>query len=90
MTTVSVGETELKLLNITLFPNPTNGTFTLDLGEQTQLNRIFITDINGRLIKEITPQNAAQYEVNFDGAPGIYLLNVVGENERATLKIIKE
>jgi|TARA_B110000208_G_scaffold152129_1_gene183878 subtilisin family serine protease len=90
LTTVSVGETELKPLNITLFPNPTNGTFTLDLGEQTQLNRIFITDINGRLIKEITPQNAAQYEVNFDGAPGIYLLNVVGENERATLKIIKE
>lgn len=54
------------------------------------LKRIFITDINGRLIKEITPQNVAQYEVSFNGASGVYLLNVVGENEKRTMKIIKQ
>ena len=76
--------------NISIFPNPTQGFFTLDLGKQTTPNRIFITDLNGRLIKEVTPQNIVQYEINFEGSSGLYFLNVIGEKERKTVKIIKE
>jgi hypothetical protein len=54
------------------------------------INSLFITDINGRLIKEITPRNTLNYEINFKGASGIYFLNVVSENERRTLKLVKE
>ena len=76
--------------NISIFPNPTQGFFTLDLGKQTTPNRIFITDLNGRLIKEVTPQNIVQYEINFEGSSGLYFLNVIGEKERKTVKIIME
>ena len=87
----NVGINEKQLLqNTKIYPNPTTGTFTLDLGEQTQLNRIFLTDLNGRLIKEITPQNVSQYEISFDGFSGVYFLNLVGENSSKTLKIIKQ
>jgi len=87
---VSVEENEFSGTKAIVFPNPTNGTFILDLGEQTQLNRIFLTDINGRLIKEITPQNVSQYEISFEGSAGVYLLNVVGKIESRTLKILRE
>lgn len=90
LTLVSVEEEKLATMSFSVFPNPNNGNFILDLKEQTQLTRIFITDLNGRLIKEITPQNTSQYEINLVGAPGIYLLNVVGENEWKTVKIIKQ
>lgn len=88
--TVSVEESENIEWRVSVFPNPTNESFTLDLGEKTQLNRIFITDINGRLIKEITPQNVAQYKISFEGSAGVYFLNLVGDNRHKTLKLIKQ
>ena len=88
--TVSIEEENQENIDISLFPNPTTQTFTLDLGKPTQLNRIFLTDLNGRLIKEITPQNVSRYEISFEGSSGIYLLNIIGENERKTVKIIKQ
>ena len=81
---------ESKVFNIKIFPNPTNGSFMLNLDKKLNLNRIYMTDLNGRLIKEITPQNVAQYEISFKGSSGVYLLNVVSENESKTIKIIKE
>ena len=88
--TVSLEEDFLETSLITLFPNPNNGTFVLKFEKETKLKSIFITDINGRLIKEIAPENASQYEISFDGASGVYFLNVIGENEQVTMKLIKE
>jgi hypothetical protein len=87
----NVGLNENGLLNNTsIYPNPNNGTFNLQFDKEQQLNSLFITDLNGRLIKEITPQKTLNYQVSFEGVSGIYFLNVVSENERRTLKLIKE
>jgi subtilisin family serine protease len=88
--TVSLDENNHDVIGLSLFPNPNNGTFTLKLDKEQQINSLFITDINGRLIKEITPQKTLNYEINFEGASGIYFLNVITKNERRTLKLIKE
>jgi minor extracellular serine protease Vpr len=90
LTSVSVKEEKEIAMSFSIYPNPNNGIFFLDLKEQTLQTRIFITDINGRLIKDITPQNTSQYQINLEGAPGIYLLNVMGKNDSRTLKIIKK
>jgi hypothetical protein len=83
-------EESLNEMKTKVFPNPNNGTFTLNLDKELQINSLFITDINGRLIKEITPQKTLNYEISFEGASGIYFLNVVTKNERRTLKLVKE
>jgi hypothetical protein len=88
--TVSLDENELNEIGVSLFPNPNKGSFSLQFDKEQQINSLFITDINGRLIKEITPRNTLNYEINFKGASGIYFLNVVSENERRTLKLVKE
>ena len=87
---VSIEENESLESGLLVFPNPSRGTFILDLGQKIQIKRIFITGLNGRLIKEITPQNVSQYEISFEGAPGIYFLNIVGENELKTIKLIRQ
>lgn len=87
---VSLDENEIKENGLRVFPNPNNGTFNLKFEKELQINSLFITDINGRLIKEITLQNVTQYEISFEGASGIYFLNVVSKNQRKTLKLIKE
>ena len=79
-----------KNLPLKLFPNPNNGTFTLQFDKEQEITSLFITDINGRLIKEITPQKTLNYEINFAGASGIYFLNILADNQRRTLKLVKE
>ena len=88
--TVSLDENELNEIGVSLFPNPNKGSFNLQFDKEQQINSLFITDINGRLIKEITPQKTLNYEINFEGASGIYFLNMMSENEKITLKLIKE
>ena len=88
--TVSLDENELNEIRVSLFPNPNKGSFNLQFDKEQQINSLFITDINGRLIKEITPQKTLNYEINFEGASGIYFLNMMSENEKITLKLIKE
>ena len=88
--TVSLDENELNEIGVSLFPNPNKGSFSLQFDKEQQINSLFITDINGRLIKQVTLQNTLNYEINFEGASGVYFLNVVSENERRTLKVIKE
>ncbi len=86
-----LGLNEDYLLNqVLIYPNPNSGIFTLQLNKGLNVDRLFITDINGRLIKEITPQKTLNYEISFEGASGIYFLNLVSENERRTLKLVKE
>ena len=87
--TVSIEEEIYESIGFTIFPNPNNGTFTLQFDSEIELNRIFITDINGRLVKEIVPQKVSNYEIDFEGESGVYFLNVVGENERKVLKLVK-
>jgi len=88
--TVSLNENSPETIKITLFPNPNNGIFNLQFEKELQIERLFISDINGRIIKEITPQKTLNYQVNFEGASGIYFLNLVTNKERRTFKLIKE
>ncbi len=85
---VGLSENEINT-GISIYPNPNNGTFTLQFEKKQQITSLFITDINGRIIKQITPQKVSQYEINFEGASGIYFLNLVSENDSRTIKIIK-
>ncbi|MEN8957349.1 MAG: S8 family serine peptidase, partial [Flavobacteriales bacterium] len=88
--TVSLDEKEQREVGLSVFPNPNNGAFTLQFEKEQQLISLFITDINGRVIKEISPQKTLNYEINFEGASGIYFLNVVSKNERRTMKLVRQ
>ena len=87
----NVGEYEKRIVNlIQLYPNPSKGIYNLSLKEEINVVRLYITDIKGRLIKEITPQKALKYEINFNGTSGIYFLNVLTKNTVTTIKLIKK
>ncbi|TLX71962.1 T9SS type A sorting domain-containing protein [Labilibacter sediminis] len=79
---------------ITLYPNPCAGNFTIDLESYTnQKVQITIFDISGRLIKSISIQGGNKIPVSLKNiAEGTYLIKVIGENnyiQRATLQVIR-
>ena len=83
---VTEGVVELKV-----FPNPNNGVFTLELqsGKEEPIV-IMITDVKGRIVKEITSETNNSMNIKLDEAAGIYILNVTAGNRKYIQKVIIE
>ncbi len=71
-------------------PNPTNGKFTINLGESFSETTVSITNLLGQVISTSNYKNAQLLDVEISGATGIYLANVkTFEGKQATLRIAK-
>ncbi len=72
-----------------LYPNPTLGEFSIDLGEKHQTVNIDIRDITGRLVHSEIYSDRQMLKVEFDEAAGIYLLTIQSENKKASARLVK-
>ena len=72
-----------------VYPNPTVGDFSIDLGAIYNNVKITLTDINGRIIQFRNTLNGRFFDLKIDTSSGIYLLTVESGKNRAVIKIIK-
>lgn len=71
-------------------PNPTTDFVNITSANNIGINGLSITDINGRIVKELTFKNVADTQVNLsDLAAGMYIMNISSEQGIATKKILK-
>ncbi|NQY66104.1 MAG: T9SS type A sorting domain-containing protein, partial [Flavobacteriales bacterium] len=70
-----------------LFPNPTNGEFTINLGTVYTNPRVLITDLMGRKIMVNRYDNAQVLHVELNAPQGVYLVTIISEGSEATFKI---
>ena len=77
------------LNKITVFPNPGNGIFNVELHNQTDAS-LMISDLFGKQIQNrIIPAGTGSFTVDITGyAPGMYLLHITMNGETSTHKII--
>lgn len=76
---------------ISAYPNPTNGRFTINLGESFSETNVTITNMLGQVVSSSNYKNTQTLEVEINGATGIYLATVkTTEGQLATLKITKQ
>ena len=81
-----LGTTEANYLPIKVYPNP--ATTSVTIAEIAQPSSIIITDINGRVMYT-SATDATLLEIALDNfASGVYLVNVVSEQFKATQKLI--
>lgn len=70
-------------------PNPTSAQLNIELGQMI-VEEVLISDINGRLVKSITPSNESKIETNISMLPaGDYFITVIGNEKVNTLKFSK-
>ncbi|MCB0400783.1 MAG: T9SS type A sorting domain-containing protein [Flavobacteriales bacterium] len=83
-------EDEEKTLGFQLFPNPTNGYFTVNLNEMAGSGPVPITIINamGQVVEEQFVVNQNRIDFKLKQPPGIYFVNVVSKENRYTRKIV--
>jgi len=72
-----------------IYPNPTQGNFYVDLGENYKAVTITITDMNGKLIQSSTHGESQLLNLKLDGPVGIYLLRIESGNNKAVIRLLK-
>ncbi|MDQ3140728.1 MAG: SBBP repeat-containing protein [Bacteroidota bacterium] len=76
--------------NIKIYPNPTNGNFNIDLGEQLSIVEVIITDALGQEINKKHYGDVSKLNLYIKGDPGVYFLFIKSGNKTITLKALKQ
>jgi hypothetical protein len=72
-----------------VYPNPTVGNFSIDLGIIYNNVSITLTDINGRIIQFKNNLYGRFFDLEIDNSSGMYLLIVESGKNKAVIRIIK-
>ncbi len=81
----TVGFENTEFSTVALYPNPNNGSFTIDLGSADQAQWV-LYNANGQIISINKAQSS---KVQVDGLEnGVYFVKVVSGNENKTFKVI--
>lgn len=87
-TATTVGMSETQLSSLKVYPNPSKGIFTLDLGTQVTNAQLSIFDINGRVIQEnVLVGSTHQIDLSHL-EKGVYFLQLTAGEERINKKLI--
>jgi agmatine/peptidylarginine deiminase len=84
----SVTGIEESTIDIGIYPNPSNGLFTINLNENEVESRVSIIDAFGRTLIELGPQQQERKYYDLELAPGVYLVRVVNGSESSVERMI--
>ena len=73
---------------ISIYPNPTNGI--VNINTDNNIERVIISDISGKIIKQINPKSNKLYLNLNNQKNGIYIISIITNNTVITKQIIKK
>ena len=73
-----------------VYPNPTDGIFTIDLGTNQQSVTITITDVTGRLIQTNNYKESQLLHIELQEPAGVYILVIETGNKKSIVRLLKE
>jgi hypothetical protein len=86
---VGIQNSEFTIQNVSLYPNPTTGKVTIDLGKEFENLNIELTDVNGRLLISESENKSQLITLDIDRPKGIYFLKISSDKQYYVTKIIK-
>lgn len=80
---------EIQDLDVTIFPCPSAGSFTVNLSHKTEDAQIRVYDVYGNCRLSKTCQNTSSHTLNLSSnAKGIYFMEIVSTGKKAVKKIV--
>lgn len=73
-----------------IYPNPTIGNVTIDLGAVYKNSIILITDISGKMIDSKTISQSQVLNLSIQEPAGIYIISIQSDDKKAIIRLIKE
>ena len=88
----SVYEEELSETKVTIYPNPTKGMLKVDISgvEKFENARISLYDLTGTLLQQWGSISQSNMVDISDRTPGMYIMQIVYNDNTSSWKIIKE
>jgi len=77
-------------LDLMIFPNPTTGNLSIDLGNICSQSEISISDIRGKVLEIHSFYNSQKFSLYMPESPGIYIVNIISDGKKAVIKVIKD
>ncbi len=77
-------------LNISIYPNPTNGDFSIDLGRNIEQLEIHISDVSGKIVYAKSYENSQEVTLNLNESPGLYFVTILADGVQSKYKLIKK
>lgn len=75
---------------IIVYPNPTNGAFSVDLGRSYESLSTTIMDIKGNVIRSEKHNQSDLLNLKIDEPVGAYILVVESEDKKAVIRMVKK
>ena len=85
---VTVGISHNLLDNITVYPNPNDGKFVVDLGKMYDEISYEITDMHGAIVYKNHAKTTQQLYIDMQVTQGVYVLLLYVDTNKNTIKII--
>jgi hypothetical protein len=74
-----------------VYPNPTTGLFTVDLGTNYERSSIYVSNVLGQVISQKSYSNYKKIELQLDGPAAVYFVTIKTiSGESSTLKLVKQ
>jgi uncharacterized repeat protein (TIGR03803 family) len=83
-----LSENEAKA-GMTVYPNPTSGNFTIDLGKIYPEALVTITRDDGQVIRKENVKNSRMVDMKLDEPPGVYMVTVRRDCREAVFRVVK-
>ncbi len=80
---------DLNMQDFNVYPNPTQGSFTINLNEFVNNSTVQVTTLTGQIVyNEI--MNGISHTINLEKERGVYLVTIINEKGRGTKRVIIE
>jgi hypothetical protein len=76
--------------NLRVYPNPSDGNFSIDLGLNFESVKVHVRDITGKLVLSKTYNESQLLNLKLEEAAGVYLLIIEAEGKKAMIRLVKE
>lgn len=86
--TITAGMDELAFLETSIFPNPSEGEFTISFKESIDQFAVNVTDVAGKLVFAETYSDKSEVVMSLNEAAGVYLVHIQTEDGSLTERII--
>jgi len=86
---VGVGDVNMESFEVNMYPNPSKGGVTIDLGKMSSEVEICVMDITGRMILNKKYEDTNSIQLDLSGTvSGTYLVHIQQDSQIQTRKLI--
>ncbi|NQX97434.1 MAG: Ig-like domain-containing protein [Flavobacteriales bacterium] len=86
----SIANISSNVINTILYPNPTKGNFTIDLGVNYEEVEVIIMNIKGQIVSQSGYNQLQIVDLEIEASKGMYFVRILTTDAQEIIKLIKE